>query len=121
MARTKRFHWTAEQIEALEESIAHWERMKADIRCGENPSTDYCACCSLGWGAARCSTKCPIRAYAGRGWCARTPYERAAELWSEYRAGASVEDQWRAAAQKEIDFLKTVLAAGVPKKARKDN
>lgn len=96
--------------EALKQSIAHWERNVAaqtidDIKMG----MDYCALCELYY---RHDCKgCPVRAATGRPYCVGSPYE------SVYEAAWALEDKdpteqrwatYRAAAQAELDFLKSL-------------
>lgn len=114
-----------EQRAALKESVEHWERL-ASGQCqeGENPFGSWCACCKLGekrsallvdpddeddfppgkhycWG-------CPIFETTGRSECGGTPWEDAAKEWHSHGNTA----EFRAAAEKELAFLRSLLEEG---------
>ncbi len=80
------------------ESIAHWERMRADPMCGEEPYADDCALCTLLWD--RECESCP-------GDCGNSPWRVAARAWRTLKDGTGTLERWRLAAQAEIDFLKS--------------
>jgi len=103
---------------ALRESIEHWERM-LDEPWVSRLGPDTCALCVVyrqsdadSWGC----TGCPVRARTNRIGCEGTPYSRAAVAYDDwyynYRWHVSMAVwgylNWRIAAQKEIDFLKSL-------------
>lgn len=100
------------QRKALEESIAHWERMRDDPDCEESPSGWNCACCTysnstLVDGGSTCDN-CPISEFTGKTSCDGTPYDKAYDYY-ERGSSSKMFKRW---AQKEIDFLNKVLEAG---------
>lgn len=98
-----------EASEALEASIAHWQRNLAaekpsDVRLGVR----NCALCDVFY--SNLCKGCPVAAKTGQVWCSGSPYEGASgahDLWED--ADPDTEDDaklaWRAAAQAELDFL----------------
>ena len=97
-----------------EQVVAHWQRMHDDAEkvrkaTGETPGTDQCAYCMRFFDKA--CLDCPIRATTGEPACYGSPYECAVEAWTEYCESGWHDDYkaaWQAAAQAEIDFLKTL-------------
>jgi len=113
----KKFTWTKEQIEALEDSIENkW--IPALNGCYFNDAND-CDCCKSFFSAYGCEN-CPIKIYTGVNGCKDTPYVGIINhmrcehrLFRDYESQCSVCDML---IQKEIDFLKEVLEAGIEKK-----
>ena len=112
----KKFKWNKTQIKALKAAILHWVRMLTNKRRWvgddyEEPNADCCACCKR-WNKATSSVtcaRCPICIYTSRKWCYRTPYIAAGQAFDSYGHKSR---KFKAAAQKEIDFLNKVLKAG---------
>ena len=101
------------QIEALHESILHWERMQSgDLKFkGEAPIQSHCACCI----AFRVDSRpkppvclgCPVMEDTRQDFCEGSPYEAAAEAWDDYGADSS---EFQVAAQEEILYLRRLLS-----------
>ena len=96
------------QTKRLKESKAHWERMRDDPECGEEPSSIDCPCCrefnnKRPFDECR---SCPIAQFTGKPVCIETPFSNACE---EYDYNGINSDSFREAAQAEIDFLNEVL------------
>ena len=105
--------WKKGQINALNESIAHWERMRDDKDCKEKPSVVFCACCEydVRYADKDLCSACPVGIYTGQVDCYGTPYRNAVYEWKQRENG--FKNIFNSAATKEIEFLKKVLAAGV--------
>ena len=104
--------WTKGQINALNKSIAHWERMRDDKDCKEEPYSEHCACCKYDFRYADkdiCSA-CPVQIYTGQDGCKGTPYKDASREWGLRERG--MKNKFKSAVTKEIKFLKKVLASG---------
>lgn len=108
----------AQTLEALEDSIAHWKRMQqaTDMYITgtaeriESPGSLCCSLCALFHARTGSCHGCPVREHTGLGGCKDTPHEKAHDVW--YNLGdAHWVEEWRAAAQNEIDFLEEVLLA----------
>lgn len=106
-----------ETEQALLSSIAHWERMRDDrdgcLESKETPHAGSCALCSqfCNHPAAKCDG-CPVRERTGFSFCIGSPWQNASIAFfgdPDFDVG-----KWQAAAQKEIDFLKSLL----PKEAK---
>src|SRR4030042_439201 len=65
---------------ALEESIAHWRRMRDDPFCEESPGYAHCALCRR---YRRCAD-CPVAAKAHAG-CHGSPHGDACRAWNRLR------------------------------------
>jgi hypothetical protein len=94
---------------ALEASIAHWERNVA-IETPKGISLGSAACALCTEFRPSCDG-CPVKDETGEKDCIGSPYEAAADLfcsWKEYPGGAGRFAAWRAAAQRELDFLKSL-------------
>jgi len=95
--------------DALEKSIAHWERNAAaqtieNIKLG----TDHCALCHA-YLNNDCQG-CPVNARTGQMYCVGSPYN-AATMASERLEDNPTPETWEAyrrAAQAELDFLKSL-------------
>lgn len=103
-----------ETLEALRLSIKHWE---------ENVAAVYPAAASIGSdGCALCQkfrdndcVGCPVAEHTNKEACKGTPYYpaiSALHLWLGEPKDASHREQWRIAAQAELDFLRSLLPTG---------
>jgi hypothetical protein len=93
-------------LTALNKSIEHWERMRSgNTRPGEEPSIDHCALCGLFFWDNDCKG-CPVAEKTKETCCDGSPYEQSANAW--YGRG-SHSTEFKAAAKKEITFLKSLL------------
>lgn len=97
-----------ETLQALKDSIAHWKKMRDDRKCGEEPTAEYCALCRRFLNehtpCIRSGEKCPVFAATGRPGCGNTPLD---SIWEAFYLGGV--RRWRVAAQREIDFLESLL------------
>lgn len=102
-------------LAALKASIAHWEKNLAaespdDVRLGPR----YCALCEA---FPQSCAGCPVAARTGVKGCRETPYGRACAAFNEWDSAvtngspnhAEKATAWRAAAQAEIDFLRSLM------------
>ncbi len=98
---------TAEQTaQALDGSIAHWERMMAmGSESNDRPIGRDCALCRLCVLKNRTCEGCPVCQKTGRMRCAGTPYAGAAFAWEDSGPDSR---EFKAAAKLEIDFLKSL-------------
>ena len=111
-----------ETLQALKDSIAHWERMRDGGRLtyGETPMGSECALCDRfvrnagydsGCFGASCTRsdgeQCPVLAKTGEPYCRNSPWATAKVAFFNLSDHA-----WRLAAQDEIDFLKSLLPEG---------
>lgn len=104
----------AATLEALKKSIEHWDwNSKAekpeDVRVGRT----YCALCDLFWLYA--CEGCPVLAKTTRKGCSLTPYETALDeyqVWIDNPEYSGFRRHFKAAAQAELDFLKSLLPEG---------
>lgn len=100
-----------ETLEALKESIQHWERMRDGKQLQyEVPTADCCPLCDLyspidADDCDRC-IGCPVFFKTMRKSCYGSPYYEAYHAW-EWRFERP--ESWKPAAQSEIDFLKSLL------------
>ena len=96
---------------ALEESIAHWERMRDDLDCEELPGESDCPLCSLFYdGVEEDCSECPIGKSANVHSCRNTPYAEARDAFyklDDDNIGETL-TVWRYAANKEIAFLESL-------------
>ena len=105
-------------LQALKESIAHWERAVADKN--EPVGVFHCALCRMfnpqsgsdnNWGTSdileedRC-IGCPVYEHTERQCCANTPWE---SIEDELDCCNDGSEAFRAAAQVELDFLRSLL------------
>ena len=104
-------------LTALKESIAHWERNVAadtleDVRLGPG----YCSLCGIFKRSFFC-LGCPVSNETHLHNCLGTPYASVADAYILWRdaincgdeCGNSYRDAWRLAAQRELDFLRSLL------------
>lgn len=98
-------------LTALKESIAHWEANVAaetlgDVRLG----CAHCALCQE-FPGLDCAG-CPVAAATGDCDCEGSPYDQAVRAYRRWRSlGGEHRTEWRAAAQAEVDFLRSLLPA----------
>jgi hypothetical protein len=97
----------AETAKALEDSIAHWKRMREDPECGEKPYGSDCALCAK-FRPERCEG-CPVDD-EGDGMCNGTPWDEASWAWHITTLDPGPIDpvsmvEWHEAADAEIAFL----------------
>jgi hypothetical protein len=106
------------QINALNDSIEHWEDNVYYANYQEfnfvRTGAMSCRCCQY-WFEDNCDG-CPIKEFTGAIKCRNTPYQKAALLYSTVHKSVEEDEsiignfilQFRAAAQVEVDFLKGV-------------
>jgi hypothetical protein len=102
-------------LTALKASIEHWKRMRDSDTQYEKPYSTYCALCSLF--IDKDCRGCPVREATHTNRCQDSPYNAAEIAWHRYYMPEEYEreDQegalktWREAAQKEIDFLESLI------------
>lgn len=91
---------------ALEESIAHWERMvEGSYSPGERPSSGDCALCRA-FRDKDCNG-CPVKMWTGELDCGDTPYD-SEDIWGLYEDQGLDSEEFKAAARKELEFLKSL-------------
>jgi len=100
-----------EKIQALKESIKHWEENAEDPKNATTGSA-FCACCQLvGYGSGgkvvRCELGCPIYEKTGEKYCENTPYANI----EVFKNKPTKEE-----AQAEVIFLKNLLIEMLEKK-----
>lgn len=97
---------------ALEQSIAHWQKMKADWTSSK-PTAENCPLCNLfnkiDAPEELVCKGCPVMAKTNQTFCNRTPYFKALEAYTKLQLGLGSESRWQTAAQNEIDFLTSLL------------
>lgn len=99
-------------LEALNKSIAHWERLAGGNRNpGEGLGVDQCDLCKLFHSEDRLITcdGCPVKERTGQVWCVGTPYYHVVDSDSDYDTPEFME-----AARLELEFLRSLL----PKKEK---
>jgi len=106
-------------LQALQESIKHWERVVADP-LHEETGVHHCALCKLFYPNNQESPMeaflndpckgCPIKEKTGAPFCEGTPYDRVAHLGLHEKEGT---DEYKEAAQEELDFLRSLLPVEV--------
>lgn len=97
--------------EALEASIKHWEKNRDVLTPSDvSYSPENCALCQLFfYGHPNRCIGCPIRGRTGRPLCEDTPYEDAVNARNDWKNGYASQEDFQAAAQAEVDFLKSLL------------
>lgn len=107
---TKPTPMPAATLKALKASIAHWRRM-ADGKAhgGEEPYGEHCALCDMFLNEFNRCTGCPVATRTGEIDCNNTPYWKARNAWDDYGRDSK---HFRAAARKELAFLKSLLPKG---------
>lgn len=101
-------------LKALKASIEHWKRMRDSDTRKEKPYSTYCALCCL-FISNNC-LGCPVRDATRLSGCHGSPYNAAEIAWHRhYMAEETNQGEpylkkvWREAAQKEIDFLESLI------------
>lgn len=106
-----------EDIEALEKSIKHWERIRLDP--DEPTGNSSCALCQLAKGRTDPSgmyyacTGCPVLSRTPNDWgCDATPFTDYINAWAEdWKAYTEETEAARVvAANAELEFLRSLLA-----------
>ena len=100
-------------LNALRESISHWEAMRDDWRSSV-PNSENCALCRVynhRENAIFDCLGCPITNATGYRYCVNTPYEAARKLRRHLHSDSTSEQlaQWHKAATAEIEFLKSLV------------
>lgn len=102
--------------DALSASIAHWERnVAAETPGAGNTHASDCALCHEFYfrnGSMICDG-CPVQLSTGREGCLGSPYNGAhfaLRIWQKRPGDEDCRIAWRAAAQRELDFLKGLRA-----------
>ena len=101
------------KAEALEASIAHWEEnARARVPSDASLGVTNCALCKL-YHDNFCQG-CPVYEETGKDRCSGTPFQRAYRLLCVWRSEDRLDavgrraEEFRAAAQEEVDFLKSL-------------
>lgn len=99
-----------ETLIALKASIKHWEKnVAAKRRIDASTVAKACAlCCMFEISDGSCAG-CPVRNVSGQGGCNGTPFWDASDAYDAWSRGLGTRDEWRKAAQAELDFLKSLL------------
>ncbi len=102
-------------LRALKASIRHWQdNVEAEMPQQASTGESGCALCA-NFIAEECQG-CPVKQKTGRKYCDRSPYRRARAAyvkWAEYNSLVN-HTKFRAAAQAELDFLRSLLPTGEP-------
>lgn len=96
----------AKTLKALKGSIAHWERLSSGTaKSGEDVTSKSCPLCKLFLRENSCEG-CPVAKATKKWYCVGSPWERvrAVELGRGLRC-----DEFKEAAKKELQFLKSLL------------
>ena len=92
---------------ALEGSISHWARLVTGNRVpGEAPDSGWCDLCALFYNPTCQCDGCPVKEETGVSGCADTPYKEAAIEWE---CSGPDSPEFRKAAKRELEFLKSLL------------
>lgn len=99
-------------LSALKASIRHWEEnAAASTPQGVHIYGDRCPLCALYAIHGSCSATCPVKGATGKNNCEGSPWEVARDaFWKRKDGGKRI--TFRAAAQAEVDFLKSLLPKG---------
>jgi hypothetical protein len=109
----------APTLKALRASIAHWERMRDDPVCGEEPYDVECPLCALFEGVSECAAECPIKEKTGRDDCYGSQWMDAEVAWCSVTGMPNDvhRSAWRKQANRMLRFLRGLLPK--PKKRKK--
>lgn len=100
---------TATTLKLLKRAIAHWRRMaNGKSKRGELPEGEQCALCERFNVAGGCGG-CPVKEATGENLCGDTPYHVA---WTAFKCHGKRSAAFKAAAQKELEFLQSLLPKG---------
>ena len=114
--------WDGITLTALAKSIRHWEEnVSAHMAAEVSTSASDCALCVIyrRWNRRRTDIicdGCPVAHATGQPYCADTPYIKAHNAWDEWISGYATREDWRKAAQAELEFLKALWPAGYDRK-----
>ena len=105
-----------ETLKALQESIAHHERLRDGVQ-GERTGPEGCSLCNLfnteEMSQLQCCIGCPVYERTGKRFCEETPYYKQTDLFSRFDGAAVTRkrhgQKWIDVCQEEIDFLKSLL------------
>jgi hypothetical protein len=106
-------------LKALQESIAHWDRLASGNRkYRENVDVDACALCRkfntpVKDPELKCAC-CPVFQKTGLKFCLGTPFPAAEKLSDTDELSPLDTDEFREAAQDELEFLKSLLPKEEP-------
>jgi len=93
-------------LKALLQSIEHWERLASGKRLNDEVvNRVWCALCTEFWDGGDCAM-CPVREKTGKATCSNTPY---GDAWYAAKIDGLDSTKFKEAAQKELDFLKSLL------------
>lgn len=99
----------AQTLNALNESIRHWQRYVDGFGKEEGePLVHNCSLCGLFY-QSECSG-CPIREKTGFINCRRTPYE---DAWDAYNKHGPTSPEFIEQAKLMLEFLKSLLPVGL--------
>ena len=113
-----------ETLEALEKSIEKWEKIIAGK--GEDRGRDDCALCGLFATEGKRCVGCPVYMKTGERLCKKTPYvewlKHHVNEHKEFSEAYMVEcPTCKELAQKELEFLKSLLPETQKTKGRREN
>jgi hypothetical protein len=92
-------------LQALQHSIAHWERLVSGKSLPEEKVNRLsCALCTKFWDSS--CKGCPVAEKTNQITCEGTPYNEA--WWTQDQYGINSQ-QFKEAAKQELDFLKSLL------------
>ena len=99
-------------LQALKDSIAHWERLSTGFRLPlEHIGATQCPLCNIfnqiGQRDALYCIGCPVYEKTKLQYCINTPYEEASIATRKYNGIDSIE--FKEAAKKELEFLRSLL------------
>ena len=112
--------WHKENIKALDESIAHWRRLRDfKQKDGEKPDYDWCACCKLDDLRSEASPdyfpsvclSCPVYDFTDEEACNGTPIRDASDAWRRSMEAGDVKSADRELMHAEVSFLVKVRRA----------
>jgi hypothetical protein len=107
----------AQTLEALNASIAKWERnAEAENRFEYRTGESDCPLCALFIFPGHCEG-CPVFQKTGERFCRFTPYMDASYariMWGDTPGSSAARDRAHAAARDEVAFLKSLLPEEAP-------
>ena len=98
-------------LQALKDSIGHWEELSRAVSLPPYPSAKNCPLCREFCHDCDCSG-CPVYERTGHHMCRNTPYDLAARMWCDWDRhinSNNARDRFRAAALEELTFLRSLL------------